>query len=97
MDPHSNVKMSEKKGYDAERTTSQPRRMSRIGSAVPGTLHGDEDDSVIDVGKQIELEADNAIKYRTCSWRKVCITQSRATCISLPVRRFLKRPVTDMF
>lgn len=24
------------------------------------------------VGKQIELEAGNAIKYRTCSWQKVC-------------------------
>jgi hypothetical protein len=25
-----------------------------------------------EVGRQIELEADNSIKYRTCSWQKVC-------------------------
>lgn len=25
----------------------------------------------ISVGKQMEMEADNAIKYRTCSWQKV--------------------------
>ena len=23
------------------------------------------------IGRQIELESDNAIKYRTCSWQKV--------------------------
>lgn len=27
-----------------------------------------------DVGRQIELEAENSIKYRTCSWQKVIAT-----------------------
>lgn len=30
-----------------------------------------ESDSNASVGRQIELEAGNAIKYRTCSWQKV--------------------------
>jgi hypothetical protein len=34
----------------------------------------DSSDESITVGKQMELEAENAIKYRTCSWPKVCIT-----------------------
>jgi hypothetical protein len=32
----------------------------------------DSSDQSITVGKQMELEAENAIKYRTCSWPKVC-------------------------
>jgi hypothetical protein len=31
----------------------------------------DSSDQSITVGKQMELEAENAIKYRTCSWPKV--------------------------
>jgi hypothetical protein len=32
---------------------------------------GDESSDAV-LGKQIEMEADNAIQYRTCSWQKVC-------------------------
>ena len=54
--------------YDNERRGS--RRTSRIGGPVGRKLSiGDpETDSV---GKQMELEASNSIKYRTCSWQKV--------------------------
>lgn len=31
-----------------------------------------------DVGRQIELEAGNSIKYRTCSWQKVRRSRIRA-------------------
>lgn len=58
-----------------------PRRGSRIdkpkvGSSLAGLAgnpNGLDDDSVnnVSVGKQMEMEADNAIKYRTCSWQKV--------------------------
>jgi hypothetical protein len=37
----------------------------------------DSSDQSITVGKQMELEAENAIKYRTCSWQKVCTSFSR--------------------
>jgi len=44
------------------------RKMGRVG----GGLNTDTDvDSTISVGKQIELEQTQSIKYRTCSWQKV--------------------------
>lgn len=43
------------------------RRLSRIGK--PGDLS--DTDSGLSVGAQIELEKENAIKYRTCGWKKV--------------------------
>jgi hypothetical protein len=36
-----------------------------------GDIDSDSSNSIT-VGKQIEMEAENAIKYRTCSWQKVC-------------------------
>lgn len=47
------------------------RRMSRIGPVTVGPLQ--EIDSY---GKLVEMEAENAIKYRTCSWQKVRRTPS---------------------
>lgn len=43
------------------------RRPSRIAPIRTGSVA----ESRISVGKQLESEADNAIKYRTCSWQKV--------------------------
>lgn len=46
---------------------------SRRGSGRRFSLGPAIEDSGSDtVGKQVELESDNAIKYRTCSWQKVC-------------------------
>lgn len=69
--------ISEKGG----RTTRGPngRKMSRIDRPITTSIGGleagltsdDATDPSITVGKQLELEADNAIKYRTCSWQKV--------------------------
>lgn len=62
--------------YDAERQGSvgSGRRTSRIAppkrASIVGGQVGDAD-SDLSVGAQIELERENAIKYRTCSWRKV--------------------------
>ena len=53
--------------YDPEKGDEKERKMSRVGGAGVTT----DSDSQISVGKQVELEADNAIKYRTCSWKKV--------------------------
>ena len=56
------------------------RKMSRIDRPVTRSISGvqgggvtadDSTDSSESVGKQMELEAGNAIKYRTCSWYKV--------------------------
>lgn len=56
-------------GYDVEKTGPRERKMSRI--AGPGLGRDSDSDSAISVGKQIELEANSSIKYRTCSWPKV--------------------------
>lgn len=50
--------------YDEE---NPPCRHSRVAPLHAGL---DADDRA-SVGKQVELEAENAIKYRTCSWQKV--------------------------
>ena len=47
----------------------QEQKMNRIAGPLPGLSESDSDS--IGVGKQVELEANNAIKYRTCSWPKV--------------------------
>lgn len=56
---------------DAERLGSATRKYVRIGPAVSATADSDFDSDKDGVGRQIELEADAAIKYRTCSWQKV--------------------------
>lgn len=58
---------NEKDYYDPEAQDAKGRKMSRI--AAPGSLTGETDK--LDVGRQMELEATNSIKYRTCSWPKV--------------------------
>jgi len=45
--------------------------MSRVGGPIPGIVGDSDADSALSVGKQLELEATNSIKYRTCSWPKV--------------------------
>ena len=54
-------------GYDQESNEKGGRKMSRIA----GVMGESDDDSTLSVGKQLELEATNSIKYRTCSWQKV--------------------------
>ena len=67
--------MNEKEAESQRRSSTilpDGRKMSRIGPP-PGMLHppGSDDDSGDDIGRLVELEAENAIKYRTCSWQKV--------------------------
>lgn len=71
--------------YSADQTTAEhggskksKKPMNRIDRPITRSITGDsamEDsgtDVSVSIGKQMELEADNAIKYRTCSWQKVC-------------------------
>lgn len=59
----------EKNENDVEGLGSATRKYSRIGPAVG--VPADSDSDKVDIGRQIEMEADAAIKYRTCSWQKV--------------------------
>lgn len=54
-----------KDGYDLEDQSSE-RRNSRIAP-----IHSNTSVDRLSVSRQVELEAENAIKYRTCSWQKV--------------------------
>ncbi len=58
-------------GYDVEKNGPPERKMSRVGGPIPGIVGDSDADSALSVGKQLELEATNSIKYRTCSWPKV--------------------------
>lgn len=70
-------------GADAEKQQSNAgRKMSRIDRPVTKSISGNlagrrsvdgdmESEASVSVGKQMEMEAGNAIKYRTCSWQKV--------------------------
>lgn len=78
----SDMKKTEKNGSDGildpERrgsfTVMDGRRMSRIGpppnASNEAAKHASTDEG-FEVNQLIEMEADNAIKYRTCSWQKV--------------------------
>jgi hypothetical protein len=67
-DSHSNSSSSNAK-YPKDDKTYDPE------TVVPGETHLNDNgsDASLTIGKQMELEADNAIKYRTCSWQKVCV------------------------
>lgn len=59
----------------------------RIAPVLPHLQAYDfgSDDSGSDIlGKQIELEAGNAIQYRTCSWQKVSLFLAKG----LPITRY---------
>jgi hypothetical protein len=71
--------------YSADQTTAEHggskkfnKPMNRIDRPLTKSITGDSamgdssTDVSVSIGKQMELEADNAIKYRTCSWQKVC-------------------------
>lgn len=83
---HELKNMGDKNYYDgfspdAEAQNAGHRKMSRIGPPVTNSISGNlegrrlsadaaaGDD--VTVGQQMELEAGNAIQYRTCSWQKV--------------------------
>ncbi|KAI9827546.1 MAG: hypothetical protein M1832_004896 [Thelocarpon impressellum] len=58
--------------------------MNRIAPPLAGTVVVDSDVDSLDVTKQVELEANNAIKYRTCSWRKTAaLLFSEYICLAI--------------
>ncbi|KAL5408157.1 hypothetical protein PMIN06_005955 [Paraphaeosphaeria minitans] len=69
---------------DAENGGLEKRRQ---GSRIEGPARRDVDSSEeesISVGKQIELEAGNAIQYRTCSWQKTAaLLFSEYICLAI--------------
>lgn len=74
--------LSSKKGSDA-RSNSSRSSDNKDNLAMTDPERGraekprggdvDDSDESFTIGRQMEMEADNAIKYRTCSWPKVCL------------------------
>ena len=56
---------------DVEKQIGKGYKGGRIGEPIPGIPLDSDDEASVSVGKQMELEASNAIKYRSCSWQKV--------------------------
>ena len=60
------------------------RQLKRI-APLPARLLKDEmvkTDSLDAVGRLVAMEADNAIKYRTCSWQKVIDSEAVTSRLS---------------
>lgn len=75
-----------KEEYDVERkssTNAQGRRMSRIAPPsrkLSGAPNGDDNAQA----SLVEMEADNAIKYRTCPWWKTAfLLFSEYICLAM--------------
>ena len=70
----SSPNRNEKSGFYGEPEGAGTRKMNRIDKPRSGSIVSvgrDTDADSVSVGKQVEMEATNAIKYRTCSWPKV--------------------------
>ena len=66
--------------YDPESHGDKGRKTSRVGAVGVSS----DQDSQMRVGKQLELEATNAIKYRTCSWQKTAaLLFSEYICLAI--------------
>jgi hypothetical protein len=71
-------------GYDTEKQAESGRKLSRVGPALPGTVGDGDSESEMSVGKQMELESNNSIKYRTCSWKKTAaLLFSEYICLAI--------------
>lgn len=72
------VNNGEKSQYDVEGQKSSWGGMGnqnggRIAPVMYGAAGESDDEAAAGVAKQMELESDNAIKYRTCTWQKVSL------------------------
>ncbi|MCJ1380481.1 hypothetical protein MMC17_003586 [Xylographa soralifera] len=81
-------------GYDTEKQGESGRKLSRVGGT--GVLGDSDAESEMSVGKQMEAESMNSIKYRTCSWQKVTEPHDIAVPLSNPSHfdGYLHHPLT---
>ncbi|OAK98933.1 hypothetical protein IQ06DRAFT_225593 [Phaeosphaeriaceae sp. SRC1lsM3a] len=66
-------------------SSSEEKKDVELGGLAHGRgITADDSDESITVGKQMEMEADNAIKYRTCSWQKTAaLLFSEYICLAI--------------
>lgn len=69
---------------DTHNPTSEDHVREKDAEKAYDATAGDSSSETFDVGKQIALEADNAIKYRTCSWPKTAaLLFSEYICLAI--------------
>lgn len=70
-----------------------PRIAPVLSSTLSATYTTDSDDSSGAIlHKQKEAEANATIKYRTCSWQKVCAVSLRVFPVSVEATMGLRKP-----
>ncbi|KAL9068228.1 MAG: hypothetical protein Q9161_006361 [Pseudevernia consocians] len=80
IDPNLSIQ-EEGQYYDPE---SNGEKGGRKTSRIAGVMGESDQDSQLGVGKQLELEATNSIKYRTCSWQKTAaLLFSEYICLAI--------------
>jgi len=78
---NSSQSSNEKVAYEKEKNYD-PEAAAAGGITTPP--NDAESDASITIGRQIELEANNAIKYRTCSWQKTAaLLFSEYICLAI--------------
>lgn len=76
-----NHSSSDKVSNDREKNYD-PEAAAAKGITAP--TNDDISDASITIGKQIELEANNVLKYRTCSWKKTAaLLFSEYICLAI--------------
>lgn len=58
--------------HDPANIGAGTNRLADPGAMRDPEMGVDSDSEASIIGKQMAMEADNAIKYRSCSWQKVC-------------------------
>ena len=71
----SSTSEQDKNNYDPE---------AAVAKGITAPTSDDNSDASFTIGRQIELEANNAIKYRTCSWKKTAaLLFSEYICLAI--------------
>lgn len=82
VDNHDDMKDVELNGSDGKPQHSFSSH--RIGPPIAPTHQINDNGSDVSIGEQIELEKENAIKYRTCSWQKTsALLFSEYICLAI--------------
>lgn len=77
-------KHSKEGEYDPATIGAGTDRLADPGAKRDPEMGVDSDGEVSIIGKQMAMEADNAIKYRTCSWQKTAaLLFSEYICLAI--------------
>jgi hypothetical protein len=83
VDPNQELYQQEKQTHDRPSEDESTKKTKKDLEAQNG-LRADSSDSGLGVGAQLEMEKDNAIQYRTCSWQKTAFLMfSEYICLAI--------------